>query len=162
LIGAGAFLFFGGAAFTQMLAPRADVVPYVVDSEYFRYAEDGSRSLEMYSSSYTSNGYEVLLDRSVAGTGFGTLLARTVDITHLFLARMHGIRPELGGSSGLKVISGCDTPRCLLAVRYSVAKAAGGGCVEGELQGKETILGYETTAVRQTWPYGWRMTLWTT
>ncbi len=63
----------------ELISPPAPA-PYTVDSEYVRYADDGSQTVEMYSTSYTSqNGGEIILQRTIPEHPFGTAVGRTLD-----------------------------------------------------------------------------------
>jgi hypothetical protein len=44
---------------TQALPQPPPPIPWSVDSEFVRYADDGSSSIEMYATSYESNGSEI-------------------------------------------------------------------------------------------------------
>jgi hypothetical protein len=148
-------------------------IPYTVDSEFVRYADDGSKSVDMYLTSYTGpNGAETLVSRSIPNHPFGTALGRTLDATlpawqRLILpltvtsAEFEKIKKSRPPSIGF--ITGCADWTCLLLNRYSFRKAAAGGgseCVEGRVVGRETILNYPTIAVELR---GWnraKVTLW--
>lgn len=83
--GVVAAVMLAAAAFfllvTQALPQRPAPIPWSVDSEFVRYADDGSTSIEMYSTSYESNGTEILLSRSMPGNPFKTVLMDGLDVT---------------------------------------------------------------------------------
>jgi hypothetical protein len=152
---AAAVLVVVSQATPQTLAPP----PFTVESEYFRYAEDGSRHLEMVSTSYTAaNGGEVLLSRTLPEHPFGTAMGRTLDTLLPFLSRITAPKPKTDPASRPKtvgVISGCGDKTCLVLSRWYFAKAETGPtapCASGSLAGSETILGHPTIAVTRPMP----------
>ena len=159
------FFLLISQAFPQPTAP----IPWTVDSEFIRYAEDGSSSIEMYSTSYQSNTNEVLLSRSMPGNPFMTALARTLDVTlppwqrlQMRLMVPPGMveRIKRSRAAGLAFITGCNPyTGCLVLQHFGYAKAAA-GCVGGPIVNRETILNYPTEAVRDRWTEHGRMTLW--
>jgi len=171
-LGAGLLLLIVTQALPQ--TPPPVNLPYTVDSEFVRYADDGSKSVEMYLTSYTGqNGGEVLISRSIPNHLFGTALGRTLDATlpawqRLILpltvtsAELEKIKKSRPPSIGF--ITGCADWTCLLLNRYFFRKpptGTGNECVEGTVVGRETILNYSTTAVELR---GWdrrKTTLWT-
>jgi hypothetical protein len=155
---------------TQRLVSFPAGVPYMVDSEVVQYAQDGSASVDMYSSSYSLNGHEVLLSRSLPGNRLGTAIGRILDATLPLLFRLRSsftVDAELlekvkrAAAQSVTVTTGCSGT-CLLLAHYGFARAAGAGCLNGEMVGRETILTYPTVAVRPSWGWGnnQRMTLW--
>jgi hypothetical protein len=172
-LGAGFLLLIVTQALPQ--TPPPVNIPYTVDSEFVRYADDGSPSVEMYLTSYTGqNGAEVLVSRSIPNHPFGTALGRTLDatlpawqrlilpltVTSAELEKMKKSRPPSVG-----FITGCADWTCLLLNRYFFRRAppaAGNDCVEGTVVGRETILNYPTTAVElREWNRS-KTTVWTT
>jgi hypothetical protein len=134
-------------------------IPYSVDSEFVRYADDGSRSVEMHSTSYTQNGAETLLSRSIPGLGFETALGRALDATLPLWQRI--MTPLVASPADLEkmkrarlqnigFVTGCAYRTCFVINHYYFGKAAAGaaGCVAGAVVGRETILNYPTTAVQ--------------
>src|SRR5262249_49183876 len=58
---------------TVKLASPAVRPPYAVDSEYIRYADDGSQAVAMLSKSYMNqNGKEEILERTIPDSPIGT------------------------------------------------------------------------------------------
>ena len=55
---------------TQAFPQHPARLPWSVDSEFVRYADDGSASIEMDSTSYESNGAEILFVPVDAGKSF--------------------------------------------------------------------------------------------
>jgi len=171
---AGVFLLVVTQAFPQMLglgSPPARI-PWTVDSEFVRYAQDGSSSVEMYSRSYEVNSNEILLKRSLPGDPFMTLIGRGLDRTLPAWGRL--ITPLVVDADVLKkvkqarardrsvgFITGCNAG-CLLLEHYSWAKVPAGssGCIDGPVIDRETILNHPTEAVRRRWTEHGRMTLW--
>ncbi len=146
--------------------------PWTVDSEFIRYADDGSYAVEMYSTSYqgNSNG-EVMLSRSMPGNPVATALARSLDVVGpawsrfiipftIDSATLAKLKQARG--SGISVITGC-TFGCI-AVDHSgwqkVSSGSGEGCIAGEIVDRETILNHPTVAIRRRWTEHGRMTLW--
>ena len=152
--------------------PGAPVrIPYIVDSEFVRYANDGASSIDMYTESYELNGAEILKSRSIPGGPFGTVLGRAADaalpIWYRLMARLiadgetlKGLRQRASHTVG--VIGGCDAS-CLVLERYFFARGAAGAgsaCVDAAVVGHDTILNFPVTAVRPRWGAGGRMTMW--
>jgi hypothetical protein len=170
---AGAIL--GTAALLLVVAqarPGAPVrIPYIVDSEFLRYANDGSYRIEMYTQSYELNGAEILKSRTISGGPFGTLLGRVFDATlpvwYRLTARfaidgrtLDALREHAAHAIG--VIGGCAAS-CLVLEHFYFARAgsgAGSACMQGDVAGHDTLLGFPVTAVRPPWGSGERMTLW--
>jgi hypothetical protein len=171
-LGLGLVLLIGTQALPQ--TPPPVNIPYSVDSEFLRYGDDGSPSVEMYLTSYTNqDGAEALISRSIANRPFGTALGRTLDATLPAWQRL--ILPLTVSSGDLErikksrppsigFITGCADWTCLLLNRFFFRRAvtgAGNDCVEGTVVGRETILNYPTTAIELR---GWgprKLTLWT-
>jgi hypothetical protein len=174
MIGVGAFLWMVTQALSQ--TPPAIRIPYTVDSEFVRYGDDGSRAVEMYSTSYTSqNGAEILLSRSIPGHPFGTSVAWALDAALPVWQRL--ILPFVVSSKDMEmyrkmkqsgvqqvtVVPGCDDWTCLVIQHWGFRRAAGGtgnACMDGTVVGHETILNYPTTAVERRLGDRLKMTLW--
>ena len=149
----------------ELISPPAPP-PYTVDSEYVRYADDGSQTVEMYSTSYTSqNGGEIILQRTIPEHPFGTAVGRTLDAVLRLLSRL--TLPVMISSKELEkikqsaplktvgVISGCGDETCLVLHRWFFARAdngPGAPCAAGSVVGYETILGHSTIAVMHPLP----------
>jgi hypothetical protein len=173
ILGTGAlFLLAVTQAFPQTPPGR---IPYIVHSEYVRYAEDGSSAVEMYLTSYNNDQEnEILLSRSLPGNPLGTALARTLDaalpawqrLTRLLTVsdkELETIRAIRAARPGVGFISGC-AGGCSVLHRWGFARAAAGanaGCLAGPIVGSETILNYPTTAVELHLDDSRRMTVWT-
>ena len=166
-------------AFPQRLGLRAlpAGVPWTVDSEFLRYAEDGSASIEMYGTSYQANGAEVVLSRSIPGNPFKTSLGQTLDVAIPAWSRF--ITPFVVDSvqlekrekmkwtrdSGVAFVSGCGAPACLTMDyrgfrKTPAAATAGGSCLNGAIASGETILQHPTETFRHRWTDHGRITLW--
>jgi hypothetical protein len=160
VVGMGALLIVVTQAIPQTLKLASPTVPipFSVDSEYFRYADDGSQTVEMYSTSYTDpNGGEVILERTVAGNPLGTAVGRTLD------AILTGIGPSKKADNSKQsvpsirvgVISGCGEWTCLTMDHWYFRRANDGPsapCAAGSVVGHETILDYPTIAVASPVP----------
>jgi hypothetical protein len=147
-------------------------IPYTVDSEFIRYANDGSSSIEMYTTSYQVDGAEIIRSRSIPGHPFGTALRRTLDAALPLWSRLMArltvdpetlerLRRRIPHTVGAVV--GCD-PSCLLLQHYFFARAVPGvdpGCMDGAVVDRETLLDYPTAAVRFPLGENQRMTWWT-
>jgi hypothetical protein len=146
-------------------------IPYTVDSEFARYANDGSSSIDMYAASYAIDGVEVLRSRSIPGHPVRTALGRTLDAALPIWSRLAARltvdasileRLRQAAHRSVGVIAGCDAS-CLMLEHYGFARTAAGssaGCIDGTIVGQETILDYPVTAVRPHWGAAGRMTLW--
>lgn len=175
ILAVGTLLLVVAQAFPQMFSLGSPPVkiPYTVDSEFVRYAEDGSSSIEMYSTSYSLNGHEILLSRSLPGNLLGTAIGRTLDATLPYWSRLMSrltVDAELlkkvrrAAAQAVTVITGGDEKTGLLLAHYGFARAApGAGCLAGPIVGRETILNYPTVAVQRDdgGRQSPRMTLWT-
>jgi len=173
ILAVGTLFLIVAQAFPQMFSLGSPPVkiPYTVDSEFVRYAEDGSSSIEMYSTSYSLNGHEILLSRSLPGNLLGTAIGRTLDATLPYWSRIMSrltVDAELlekvrrAAAQAVTVTAGCGG-KCLVLEHYGFARASvGTGCLAGAIVGRETILNYPTVAVRPVWGWGnhQRMTLW--
>jgi hypothetical protein len=149
---------------------RTTPIPWTVDSEFVRYAEDGSSSIEMYSTSYESNGNEILLSRSMPDNLFKTAIGRALDAAETvhFSIWLHSTaddermeRMKQQARSHVGFIAGCNMD-CLMLEHYFFAKSpsgAGDSCLAGTVVDRETILNYPTAAVRQRWTEHGRMTV---
>jgi hypothetical protein len=170
ILGAAVFFLMVTQAFPQP-PPR---IPWSVDSEFIRYADDGSSSIEMYATSWESNGSEILLSRSMPGNPFKTVLGQAMDSTLPALAKFHmhvlaffapGMvakmdRTKRSRPPGISFITGCDPAgECLVLDHYGFTKAAA-SCVDSPVVDRATILNRPTEAVRDRWTEHGRMTLW--
>jgi hypothetical protein len=151
-------------------------IPYVVDSEFVRYAAGRPATIEMYTSSYALNGTEVLKSRSIPGRPFVTAIGRSLDTTlplwSQLMARLtvgtqtlDKVRQAAHRSIG--AITGCDAS-CLVLEHHGFARAAAGvdvdggtACLDGTIVDHETILGYPTTGIQPHMSGSVRMTWWT-
>ncbi len=167
VFGVGAFLLIATQASPQPPAP----VPWTVDSEFLRYAGDGPPSIEMHSTSYESDGNEILLSRSVPGNPLKTALMRAGDVVmpiHNGLMRRFMLsdpkrleQRQRASARGVGFITGCDPYTCLLLEHTGFAKApVGAACTDQAIVDRATILNYPTEAVRERWTEHGRMTLW--
>lgn len=175
ILGVGAFLLVVTQAFPQMFRLGSPPVkpPYTVDSEFVRYADDGSYVVDMYSTSYSLNGREILLSRSFPGNPFGTAIGRTADATLPLLSQLisrftipaeelERVRRHAPHTIG--AVTGCDDKTCLLLEHYFFQRAAAGlgtGCLDGAVVDRETILNYPTAAVQLPLGDQRRMMWWT-
>jgi hypothetical protein len=133
--------------------------PYVVLSEFTRYAKNGSAEVQMYSTSFNDQyGREIMVARHLADNPFGDVLARTMDTligatlpAHSLLLRLapSGQTPVQPAPS---VNTECVEKTCIHGVaHYFLPKAAGNpgiGCVDGPVVDRETILDYPTVAIQ--------------
>jgi hypothetical protein len=166
VIAAAAILLLATQAFPQPAAP----IPWTVDSEFIRYADDGSSSIEMNSTSYESDANEIVLARSIPGNPLKTALAWTADVLIPIHNRLIGSlvlgserleQIKRANARNVGFISGCGShPGCLVMEHEGYAKAST-GCIEGEIVERATILNYQTEAVRERWTEHGRMTIWT-
>jgi hypothetical protein len=161
----GALLIVVTQAIPQTLKLISSPAPYTVDSEYIRYADDGSQTVEMFSTSYTKqNGGEVILERTIPDHPLGTAVGRTLDAVFPLLRRF--TLPIMVSSKELEkikqsapktvgVISGCGDKTCLVLEHWGFARAESGPnapCAAGSVVGYETILGHSTIAVMRPLP----------
>ena len=165
VLAAIAFFLIVTQASPQTPAP----VPWTVDSQFVRYADDGSPSIEMYTTSYESDTYEILLSRSIPANPLKTALMRAADAVgpvHYRLARLMGDPKMLeqrqrARARSIGFITGCDPQTCLVLEHYGFAKdPAGTGCTDQAIVDRATILNYPTEAVRARWTEHGRVTFW--
>lgn len=162
---------------TQASPQPPPPVPWTVDSEFLRHADDGSSSIEMYSTSYESTGpnaNEILLSRSIPGNPFKTALGQALDVTLPALGKLHmrvlrvvapGMvekieRSERSRPPGISFVTGCNpADGCLVLQHFGFLKAPA-GCVAEPIVDRATILNHPTEAIRARWTEHGRMTLW--
>ena len=159
-----AILLIATQASPQPVVP----VPWTVDSEFVRYADDGSSSITMYSTSYQSDTNEILKSRYMPGSPFKTALAQAADIImpiHNGLARRFMIDPKVleqvqrASAHSVGFITGCDSSACLVLDHFGYPKGAT-GCIDAPIVDRATILNYPTEAVREQWTEHGRMMIW--
>jgi hypothetical protein len=165
IVAAAAILLIATQASPQPVVP----IPWTVDSEFIRYADDASSSIEMNSTSYESNADEIVLSRSIPGNPLKTALAWTADVLipihnrvigRLVVGQERLKQIQRANARNVGFISGCGLhPGCLMPEHYGYAKGAS-GCIEGEIVDRATILNYPTEAVRERWTEHGRMTIW--
>jgi hypothetical protein len=160
ILGVGAFLLVVTLALPQTLRLVSPPVriPYTVDSEFVRYADDGSSAIEVHLTSYNNNGSEIVLYEVYPS--FGTAIRRALGAAASFV----------GGLTLPFVVSPEQLERVRVAARvstglegYYLGSAAAlikAGCVDGAVVGRETILNYPTVAVQPSLGDRRRMTLW--
>jgi hypothetical protein len=163
-----------------MMVSRADpqpapAIPWTVDSEFLRYADDGSSSIEMYATSYIEKGAEKILARSAPSNPLKTAMWVAADaigpahdriVSRLMfdqakLDRIHKSREERA-SRTVGMVTGCGA-LCLTVDHFFFERATPGpatGCLAGTVVGRDTILGHPVTAFRERWTEHGRMTVW--
>jgi len=165
VIAAAAILLIATQASPQRVAP----IPWTVDSEFIRYADDGSASITMYSTSYQSGTTEILVSRSIPGNPFKTALAWTADVLipihnrligRLMVAPQRLEQIQRANARSVGFITGCDSSACLVLDHFGYPKADT-GCIDAPIVDRATILNYPTEAVRERWTEHGRMTIWT-
>jgi hypothetical protein len=156
----------------QLVSPPVQT-PYTVESEFARYAEDGSREVAMHTTSYTQDGNEVLLSRTLPANPIGTAIARTFD-ARPFRYALDPLRPRLtpemeerlkaarADPNHITLYTGCDRPTCWITEHYGFGGigAVDTGCAAIGVVGHETILNYPTVAAQRALGDSKRMTLW--
>lgn len=158
---------------TRRLVSPPVRAPYVVDSEFVQYADDGSSEVVMHTTSYSQDGTEVLLSRTLPGNPIGTAIARTLDagFPHIGLeSPLRGLPPEfverrralLADPNHIGLLTGCARPMCWVTDHYCFSGIgdARTGCAEAGVVGHETILNYPTVAAQHPMGDSKRMTLW--
>ena len=174
LVVVGVFLFVAVQALSQ--TPPPVHIPYTVDSEFLRYGDDGTPTVEMLSTSYPGPyGGEVVLSRSIPGNSLATAAARTLDAVLPAWQRLilpFTVSPKdmekfkkmrQSGIETVGVISGCADRTCLVINHWGFRKPAAGtsnACVEGDVVGSETILSHATTGIQRSLGSEGRITLW--
>jgi hypothetical protein len=141
-------------------------IPYIVESEFVRYANDGSSSIDMYTKSYQLNGAEMLESRSIPGSPVATVLGRALDASLPVWSRLIARwtidaatldRVRQAAHRSVSAITGCGAS-CLVLEHYGFARDT--GCLDGTIVGHETILNYPTIGVEPRMGGNTRMTWW--
>jgi hypothetical protein len=133
-------------------------IPYIVDSDIVRYADDGSPAVEVSLESYNSNGSEIVLYET--SPSFFTGIRLVLDTVGSAVGRLtlpYVVSSELleRRRSAADVSTGFE--HYLLG---SAADLIHAGCVSGVVVGRETILNYPTVAVQPSLGDHRRVTLW--
>ncbi len=149
---------------TLKLVSPMPPAPYTVDSEYIRYADDGTQTVEMSSTSYTSeSGSEIILQRTIPEHPLGTAFGRTFDAILPYWSRFTSAvmvssneleQVHQAAARTVGVITCGETP-CLAPDRWGFARAESGPsapCAAGSVAGSETILGHSTIGVIRPLP----------
>jgi hypothetical protein len=161
ILALGTFLFVVALALSQthtMVAPPTGV-PYIVDSDVVRYADDGTSAIEEHRGSYNDNGCEIgvyafypsfLNAIRYALRAVGSVVGR---LTLPFM-----VSPELlkKFEPAARVSAGSEHGFAL----GSGAALINAGCVYGPVVGHETILGHPTVAVQPNLGDHQRVTFW--
>jgi hypothetical protein len=166
-LGIFAFLLVATQAIPQTLKLVSPPIrpPYTVDSEYLRYERDGTREVDMFSTSYNDqSGREIMVTRSHPVNPLETWLWRSLDATRDLLSPVsRRLNPP---DSAPFVNTGCPTRSCVAVARYSLPSAAANpnlGCIKGSAFTRETILTYQTIAMQLSFfsrGSDLRMTVW--
>jgi hypothetical protein len=144
--------------------------PYIVESEFVQYADDGSPKVEMHTTSFSQGGNEVLLSRTLPGNPIGTAIARGMDSGLLHIMPRPRLTPEMeekvraarADPNHISLLAGCDRLTCWVTSHYGFGGIgdARTGCAEGRAIGRETILNYPTVAAQRPLGDLGRMTVW--
>lgn len=165
-----AVLLLGVQAWPQKLTllSQAARIPYTVDSEFYNSAEDGSTAIQMYITSYSREGREVFLSKSLPGDAWGTMMLAAQDFGTALLRPIQELTLPLVASPeqiqkvrALARIADCGWGNCaggwILGNRAELLRS---GCELAPVAGHETILGYPTAALRrELGPNRW-ITVW--
>ena len=149
ILGAVALLAFLAVAMQAFSRMRTLVflpvrVPYTVDCEYIRYAEDGSFAIDMYSTSFNHNLRELMLSSSVPGHPLETATRQMLD--EVGLVTLEVTTPFRAAAENAERI------RTISSIRN--------GCISGPVVANETILGYATVAIQHRLDHSERVTSW--
>jgi hypothetical protein len=166
VVALGAFVLVVTQAIPQTLrlvSPPVQV-PYVVDSEFVQYASDGAPVVVMHTTSYSQDGKEVLLSRTLPGNPIGTAIARTYDAGFLHigpvihppwsrfpLEEKERRRALLADPNHIGLLTGCDWPMCWVPQQFYFTGIGDPrtGCAAVGAVGHETILNYPTVAAQR-------------
>jgi hypothetical protein len=168
LAGVAAALLIAVQAFAQMLTTAR--IPYLVESEFFAYAEDGSASVQLRTTSYDRDGREVFLSKSFPAESLRTMAARVLDFGNTaFLRPIQELTLLLVASpeqiqkvKELARLADCRGGNCtsswwIIGNRTALLKS---GCEVAPIMGHETILGYPTAAIQREIGPNLRITAW--
>jgi hypothetical protein len=144
----GAFLLLLVAqAFPQTLGLSPPVkIPYIVESEFVRYLDDGTARVAAHLTSYNDNGREVILSMSFAGDPIGNVI-RQIQAFWRQLTQPFAVNTER------------KEPSAQARAEF-VAALIRAGCAQGEVLGHETILNHQTVASQGGLRNGRRLTVW--
>lgn len=142
--------------------------PWTVDSEFIGYEEDGSSSIEMYTTSYFVDAEETILSVDLPGHPFKLAVGRAFEkISSLFVSADRLKREERIRQSHLRIgfITRCNLG-CLGINKAYFSRAEHHqwtGCLPGTVVGHEQILGHPTDALQlwEPWAGEGRVTMWT-
>ncbi len=119
-------------------------IPYAAESVFMKYKDDGSATVESYTTSYQQDGKEIVLSEFIPGHPFQTGIRRALD-TFGFVTSQ--VIQRLGRRS--------EQPKTGAATPVKNDCSAG----SGRSIGRETILNYPTIVVQRDMGRQ-RMTLW--
>jgi hypothetical protein len=157
-------LVIQGVAQTLRSASPPVQAPYVVDSEFVQYGSDGAPVVVMRTTSYSQDGKEVLLSRTLPGNPIGTAIARTYDAGFLHIGPVSyppwsRFPPEekerrralLADPNHIGLLTGCDWPMCWVPQQFYFTGIGDPrtGCAAVGAVGHETILNYPTVAAQR-------------
>jgi hypothetical protein len=166
LLAAAVLFALIGSAVSQTPSPIP--APWTADSEFIRFAPNGSSVLEMTAASYSLNGNEIVWSRSAPRNPMSTALFRAADAA----------LPALGRAM-LRVSSGQTVPRPDNSRVFGYVTSCGGGaltrclqiehyfflrkpntCIDGSVVGHQTILNHATIGVVARMGGSLRETFW--
>ncbi len=166
LLAAAALFALIGNAISQTPSPIP--APWAAESEFIRYAPDGSSVFEMAAISYSLNGHEIVWSRSAPHNPMSTALFGVADAALPALGRA-----MLRVSSGQTVpgpdnshvfgyVTGCGggaLTRCLQIEHYFFLRKPE-TCFDGSVVGKQTILNHQAIGVLAQMGDSKRSTFW--
>jgi hypothetical protein len=163
-----AVLLVVAQAFPQKLLSSGARIPYTVDSEFFYTPENGSTFVQMSITSYTLEGREIFLSKSLPDDPWGTMMLRAQDFGAALLRPIQELTLPMVASPeqiqkvrALARIADCAWGNCtggwILGKRTDLLRV---GCELAPVAGHETILGYRTAALRREIGPSRRITVW--
>jgi hypothetical protein len=166
LLAAAALFALIGNAISQTPSPIP--APWTAESEFIRYAPNGSSSIEMTTISYPRAGIEVLLSRSNPQNPLATVLYRAGDVALPAMGRAIQRAfgpPSVAGSFTMRAfgyVTGCaDDPLtgCLQTAHYYFLKKPD-TCIDGSVVGEQTLLNHQAIGVLAQMGDSKRETFW--
>lgn len=161
---AGAVVLVCLGAFAQTL--RTPQVPFIVESELTTYSPDGAVRGRVHARSVTENARERMLSLTIDGDAYRSLLLDAREEGHTLLQSVNRLTrslttgpEETDPTHADARIAVCGDPSCRTLGDWTM-RVDRSTCRNDLFAGEETILNYNTVALRRESPNGLRLTAW--
>jgi hypothetical protein len=143
---------------TRKETPPAAQIPYTVESETYRYAEDGSVVEKVLLTSYSDQGREIVLDKSFVGHPFETFQWKLGELHNQLALPLFYSKDELARFKSKAVVSlgFYQWYPGMKAAELTKARCVQGGAVVA----REPILSFLAVAIRPEMQDHQRTTVW--